>query len=102
MRRIIGGRIYDTAKADLIASWESPHNRGDFHWHCERLYRTSKGALFLHGEGGASSPWAEACPDGRGYGEDLRALDQDEAREWLERHGSADDYEKCFPDVEEA
>ncbi len=44
MKKIIGGKIYDTEKADQIIEMEHGM-RGDFDWFLEALYVTKKGIL---------------------------------------------------------
>ena len=76
MKREIGGCIYDTADAEVIAS----HETGSTHIHrMTSLYRSTDGRYFLveeqeiHGIDGAL----------------LTPLTDTMAREWLEKHGKA-------------
>jgi hypothetical protein len=87
MKKIIDGKRYDTETADLIASAESRHNRGDFKWGHETLYRTVEDQYFIAGEGHAMSRWAQAL-DGNSRGADsgLELLTDIEALEWCERN----------------
>ncbi len=85
MRKIIDGKRYDTETAQRIASAESSCNPTDFGYWEETLYRTGKGAYFIHGEGGAMSRWSEPVgSNGRGGGEGIMVLSDAEAREWCE------------------
>jgi hypothetical protein len=77
MKREIDGKMYDTADAKVIASYE----KGSTHVHrTSSLYRSNDGRYFLveeqeiHGVDGAL----------------LTPLTETAAREWLERHGKAD------------
>lgn len=48
------------------------------------LYRTKKGTFFLSGEGGPMTMWASEQGNGRGWGEGLRVIDEEEARQHME------------------
>ena len=104
MKKIIDRSVYDTEKASEIATWSSHHLANDFGFYSETLYRTEKGNCFLHGHGGPASPYSEpAGNNGMTGGEDIRALSDDEALEWLAGHGFVDEAEKLFGDaLEEA
>ncbi|MDP2956717.1 MAG: hypothetical protein Q8N53_09870 [Longimicrobiales bacterium] len=103
MRQVIEGKVYDTETAERIHQWGNGHNAGDFHRCQEALYRTSRGAYFLAGEGGALSPWSVPVGNnGRGGGSGIRPLTEEEARTWLEEHeADAETIEAHFT-VEEA
>lgn len=104
MKKIIEGKRYDTETAERLAVWRNHHYPSDFQWCQETLYRTAKGSLFLHGEGGAMSPYSEPVGNnGRGGGETIRTMTEAEALEWLEERGLADEIERHFPDeIEDA
>ena len=86
MKKIINGRIYDTSTATEIASYRSPGRLGDdFDAVREVLYKTPRGRFFLLGKGFVS-PWgADNLSGGTSYGADIQALDEAEARAWVER-----------------
>jgi hypothetical protein len=102
MQKIIGGKLYDTETAEVIDSYHYS-NPGDFRYVQELLLRSSKGAFFLHGEGGARTRYAEQVENNmwRG-GEDIIPLDEAEARAWLEKHGCVASYLAVFGEPEEA
>lgn len=101
MKKIIGGRKYDTDTAALIGEWSDGYPR-DFRYECETLYRKRTGEYFLHGEGGAMSKYAVSHGDNSwGGGEEIIPLSYDRAREWAEKHLDADDYEAAFGEVSE-
>lgn len=86
MKRVIDGKIYNTATATEICDLPCHHYRGDFHWHDTTLYRTKKGAYFLAGEGGPMSLWAEPSGNnGWSGGSGLRVITAEEAREYAEQ-----------------
>lgn len=102
MRKIIEGRTYNTATSKRIGSWSNGLFTNDFSYCSEDLYKNSKGAYFLHGEGGAYSKYAEVHGDNRGWGESIIPMSTEEAREWAEEHLDAEDYEAEFGTPEEA
>jgi hypothetical protein len=97
MRRVIGGKVYDTAKAVLVHEWDNAQY-GDFNFCEESLYRTRNGGFFLAGEGGLRSSYAVNVGGSFfGSGEGLRPITDAEAREWLETHdGRAEVIEEHF------
>jgi hypothetical protein len=97
MKRIIDGRIYDTATAEEICELRNTANRGDFRWEATSLYRSPKGAFFLAGQGGAMSRWAQAAQGGgHGGGEGMVLVPEDEARALVEEHASVAVYVATF------
>lgn len=101
MRKIIDGKVYDTETAECLGSDHYSHT-GDFrHWE-ESLYRTKRGAFFVAGSGGPMSRYSTAIDQNSwSGGSDLKVVSEAEAREWLESHGDAEEYEYAFA-VEEA
>lgn len=101
MKKIIGGKRYDTEKATLCGS-DSFSNPSDFNYWSEELYQKRTGEFFLHGKGGAMTQYAERVElnSWRG-GEKLVPLTYDEAKAWTEKHLDADTYEKLFGVVED-
>jgi hypothetical protein len=97
MRRIIGGKRYDTGKATLVAEVSAQGARSDFAWYEEMLYRTAKGNWFTAGEGGPLSHYAvQAGQNNRRGGVAIRPLTQYEAMQWLEDAGEGDALEEYF------
>ena len=89
MKKIIDGKLYNSDSAELIHSWDNLSHCSsttDFNFYEEELYRTKNGAFFLHGVGGASSPYSQPVSGGRGGGEDIRPITQGDAIRWLEQH----------------
>lgn len=97
MKKVIGGKLYNTDTAELVGEWSNGHFRSDFHYCSEDLYRTKKGSWFIHGEGGALSKYAESHGNNRTNGEAIEVVTQDEALEWCERHLNPDEYAEHFP-----
>lgn len=96
MRKVIKGKLYDTEKAMMVAEWSDGYP-SDYRYCCEELYRKRTGEYFVHGEGGAMSKYAESCGQNQWQGgEAITPLTYDAAREWLEAHGTAEEYEAEF------
>ena len=102
MRKIINGRTYNTATSKQIGEWWNGHNTNDFQYCCETLYKNTKGAYFLHGEGGALSRYAVSNGNNTSGGEQITPLTKDEATEWAEERLEAEEYESEFGEQEEA
>lgn len=102
MRQVINGKVYDTETAELVHEWSNGHYAGDFHRTEETLYRTPRGAYFLHGEGGALSPYSVPVGNWRGGGSEIRPLTEPEALAWLEGKGAPAEVIEGLFQVEEA
>ena len=84
MKKIIYGRMYDTATAELIAEHEfgDPEN---FDYTFEALYKTPSGNYFIFGEGGPLSYYAKRIgPAEKTSGWDIIPISREEALEWCE------------------
>lgn len=95
MKKIIGGKKYDTDTAKRVGSFESGYI-GDFEWRHEELYLKATSEFFLAGEGGAKTRWASRTIDGYSSGEGILPLTLDEAREWAEEHLTQAEVEELF------
>lgn len=106
MRRIIGGKRYDTEKAILIGEASSSNAYpGDFQYWGAGLYRTPKsGRYFLAGEGGAMSMFSQPYgQNGSQSGQGVIPLTPAGALEWAERNLEQDEIEEHFADsIEDA
>lgn len=102
MRRIIKNKQYNTETATKVHEWESTYDVTDFSWYCETLYRKRTGEYFLHGDGGPMSKYARATGMNQwSGGEAIKPLTYDEARDWMEEHADADEYEAEFGEPDE-
>ena len=100
MKKIINGKKYDTETAEWISSYDVTN--GKFSDYEEDLYRKRTGEFFLAGEGGPASKYSQPYGDhGSQSGKGIIPLTEEEAREWVEMHCSADKYEDIFGEVEE-
>lgn len=99
MKKIINGKVYDTATAQIVGNWENV-DYGDLDFISESLYRKRTGEFFLYGEGGPCSKYAGRVGNsGWTNGERIMPLTWDEAREWAEEKLSADEYQQVFGEV---
>ena len=103
MKKIIGGKIYDTDKAKQLGAYSNYGSWNDFHHFEETLYRKKTGEYFLFGEGGAATRYAE--PEGQNAwtgGSRIMPMTYKEAQKWAEEHLDADKYEEIFGAIEES
>lgn len=102
MKKVINGKMYNTETAEAVGFWSNDRATNDFSYIVERLYRTKRGAYFIHGEGGAMTRYAESVGDMYGAGEAIRPVDEATARRWAESHLDGDEYAAIFGEPEEA
>lgn len=97
MKKIIRGKRYDTDTAKKLHEWSSDLPGNDFGFYEETLYRKKTGEYFLCGRGNAASKYARAIDENSwSAGARIIPLTEAEAREWMERHASSDEYEAVF------
>lgn len=100
MKRIIGGKRYDTETAQEIGSGGGKGNPGDFRHYSESLYITKKGSFFLAGEGGPLSRYGRpAYGGGTCGGEGIIPISREDALSWCEEHLDIEDYQEYFSDM---
>ena len=103
MKKVINGKVYDTATAKKVASWYSSYARNDFHYYEEELYQKKTGEFFLYGEGNAASPYSKSCGQNEWCGsEKLIPMTYAEAQKWAEEHLDGDDYCEIFGEPDES
>jgi hypothetical protein len=103
MKKVINGALYNTETAKFIGGWEpNGHDTRNFEYFCESLYRTKAGKYFIHGEGHGNSRYGVWHGNSGGWGEQIRPMTPQEAREWAEEHLDADEYTAEFGEPEEA
>ena len=102
MRKVINGRIYNTETSKKIGSWDNGIYGNDFRSCEEDLYKNTKGAYFLVGEGGPLSKYSVCHGNETSGGTELIPMTAAEAQEWAEEHLEADEYEAEFGEQEEA
>ena len=102
MRKIINGKQYDTEKAKMMGEWANTWNIRDFSYISETLYKKRNGEFFLYGEGGPNTKYATSLPDGFwSSGSKIIPITWDHAKEWAEKHLTADEYEAIFGEIED-
>lgn len=104
MKKIIGGRKYDTETATEMAKWDNEAYGSFRFWEIE-LYRKKTGEYFLTGFGGGVdlpiNSWSD-MERGEKLGDWLIVpITEAEAKQWTERHCDGDTYEEIFGEVEE-
>lgn len=100
MKKIINGKVYNTATAELIGTWSSPSAVNDFSHFDESLYRKRTGEFFLFGQGGPASRYAvQVEQHGWNIGSKIIPLTWENARDWAEDHLEAEKYEETFGEV---
>ena len=103
MKKIINGKLYDTATAKQIGINSHGDGPRDFRYFCETLYRKRTGEYFLYGEGGPMSRYAESCGQNQwSGGEKIIPLDYAAATKWAEENMDADDYQAEFGTISES
>jgi hypothetical protein len=103
MKKIINRKVYNTETATKIATWDNGLPDNNVHAIEELLYHTEKGAYFLQYWGGAATDYAKSYGVTSSDNSGIKALDDSEAYEWLEKHNFAAEIESHFPDqIEEA
>ena len=102
MKKVIAGKVYDTATAQRLAYWENMADTRDFHQYSETLYRKKTGEYFLHGEGGPMTQYAQTVgTNSWSGGERIMPLTYSEAQKWAEDHLDGAEYEAIFGEVSE-
>lgn len=103
MKKIIGGKKYNTETAKLVKEYydyNTPSN--DLRFFTEELYLKRTGEFFLHGSGNAGSKYAKPCGQHTySGGEGIIPLTINEAKKWAEKNMEVDEYEKVFGEVSE-
>lgn len=102
MKKIINGRTYNTATSRKIGEWDNRYGKRDFRNCEETLYKNTKGAYFLIGEGGPMSKYTVSHGNTTSGTKVLIPLSAEKAREWAEKKLEVAEYEKEFGEQEEA
>lgn len=103
MKQVIDGKLYNTETAEEVGHYDNALGCGDFRYIRESLYKTKRGRFFLAGEGGAMTKYSQGCGNNvRCEGSGIFPLGIEEAKEWMEAHGTTEEYIKAFGEPEEA
>jgi len=101
MKKIIGGKRYNTNTAKILGSAGYSHP-GDFAFWVEYLYQKKTGEFFLHGTGGPMSKYARRVSLNEWTGgEEIIPLSLEEAQKWAEKHLEVKEFELIFGTCEE-
>ena len=100
MKKILSGKVYDTATAKLVGDWDNGHFTNYFEYCSESLYRKKSGEFFIHGQGHALSKYAGHSGSNTGWGEKIIPLTYEAAQKWAEEHLDAEDYIALFGEPE--
>lgn len=101
MKKIINGKKYDTDTAKEICAC-SNGLYSEIYGYQEVLYKKRTGEFFLYGEGGAGSKYGvHVGNNSYSSGEEIKPFTEAEARKWMERHATVEEYEALFGTVEE-
>ena len=95
MKKIIGGQVYDTDVAKVLATWQKRQRQAPYpdwrdHYESEDLYRTPSGEYFILGYGGRLSRYTPGRPE-------IRVLTRKGAIQWLKDRGCRLALQKHFP-----
>lgn len=102
MRKVINGRTYNTSTSKCIGQWSNGHYTNDFNYCSEDLYKNTKGAYFLLGEGGPMSKYATSSGNSTGWGKEIIPMTAEEAQSWAEEKLNGEEVEAEFGVQEEA
>ena len=101
MKKIIGGKKYDTSTAKEVG-FVSVGGPRDFGAWDETLYKKKTGEYFLHGVGGPASKYGVSCGLNEWCGgSQIIPLSISQAKRWAEKYMTCDKYEACLGEVEE-
>jgi len=102
MRKVINGRTYNTETSKHVGNWDNGIYGSDFRSCEEDLYKNTKGAYFLVGEGGPMSKYSVSHGNDTIGSTELIPMTATEAQGWAESHLDAENYEAEFGVQEEA
>ena len=103
MRKVIDGKMYNTATANEIGSSGNGLGCSDFDYVVETLFVTTKGNWFLHGEGGARTKYGEGNGREIWGSENIIPMTKQEAFRWASMNLNPLRFELYFKDmIEEA
>ncbi|WEB71693.1 hypothetical protein [Aerococcus christensenii] len=102
MKKIIGGKRYDTDTATEIATLTSGYPVNDFNYWEETLYLKKTGEFFIYGCGGPASRYSvENGLNSWSGGEAIKPISVEEAKAWGEEAMDADEWENVFGKIDE-
>jgi len=104
MKKVIGGKLYDTETAELVHKWDNGRYANDFRYRSKSLFRTKKGHWFLYHVGGPMTDMGQSCGSNNVCGSsDIEPISPEDALRFLESHDGAEVALKYFAEqIEEA
>lgn len=90
MKKIIERKLYDTETAKLLHEWNNGRSSEDFKFYMKNLYRTKKGAFFLHYRGGAMTDMAVQAGNSYSGSENIEPIETQDVISFLESHEGAE------------
>ena len=101
MKKIIMNKVYDTKTATLKGKWDNGREKESSDYFAETLYRKKNGEYFLHCEGNTDSIYAKRAAGSFVWGELIKPLTYDQAKQWAEDNLDGDKYEEIFGEITE-
>lgn len=102
MKKVIRGRAYDTETACRIgAKYRNTYDRSNFEFWEEELFRKKTGEYFLYCQGEPLSKYATHQRTDISWGETIKPLSYENAKEWAEQNLDRDEYIQEFGEPEE-
>lgn len=96
MKQVINGKLYDTETAKEICYYQYSYPQ-DLYYVYEGLYLKKNGEFFLYATGGPGSKYGiKTSCNGYGGSTQLMPLSIDEAKKFVEKYGTADQYIALF------
>ncbi len=115
MKKVIGGKLYDTETAELVHKWDNGRYANDFRYRSKSLFRTKKGNWFLYHVGGPMTDMGQSCGSNNVCGSSdkeltpayeiykIEPISPEDALRFLESHDGAEVALKYFAEqIEEA
>lgn len=98
-RKVINGKLYDTATAKKLAEWDE-NGADSINYISEALYRKKTGEFFVFGDGGANTKYARISRS-KSFepGSEIIPLSLAQAKAWASDHLSHHEYDDIFGDI---
>ena len=96
MKKIIGGKLYDTETAIRIGECNNGEMPTSFHYQSETLYRKKNGEFFLLIDGIRKKNYGNYTTTYK-----IEKIDMEQAKEWCKLNLSGEEYMDVFGQVDE-
>lgn len=102
MRKIIGGKMYNTETATNVGEYENLQDISASNYYQEILYKKKTGEIFLYGKGNARCKYGVKCEQNVfSPGENIIPLTEEDAKIYAEKYLGVDEYIALFGEPEE-